>query len=196
MCAMVGKEVEFEVGKWYSIKTAYNWIIKFKEIKHGNIRADWHCLNERGKKVEEGGYWESKPTEIKELSIEEIQQYLPEGHPDKIIKNPIFEAGKWYRVTDGKNKAIGKRLWYVKSPKVIDNIIICEEYWYNGSLLKDGNFGTIGDYTFTEVPLSEIQQFLPDGHPDLVTTGNKEVKDISKTFTIRVTSREVKRIKI
>ena len=44
--------------------------------------------------------------------------------------------------------------------------------------------------------LSVIQGFLPDGHPDLVTTGNKEVKDISKTFTIRVTSKEVKRIKI
>ena len=131
---------------------------------------------------------------VTNLSV--IQQYLPEGHPDKIVKNPIFEAGKWYRVTDGKNKAIGKSLWYVKSPKVIDNIIICEEYWYSGSLIKDGNFGTLGEYSFTEVPLSEIQGFLPDGHPDLVTTGNKEVKDISKTFTIRVTSKEVKRIKI
>ena len=89
------KEVKFEVGKWYSIKTAYNWIIKFKEIKDGNIRADWHCMNERGKKVEEGGYWESEPTEIKELSIKEIQQYLPERHPDKIksnIKNEISAA--------------------------------------------------------------------------------------------------------
>ena len=29
-----------------------------------------------------------------------------------------------------------------------------------------GTFGPVGYYTFVEIPLSEIQHLLPDGHPD------------------------------
>ena len=107
-----------------------------------------------------------------------------------------FEIDKWYKVCNGKFNIPHDTLYYVKSPKIINNIITVDQYLYNGYLGQEGNFGHIGDYTFVEVPLSEIQHLLPEGHPDLVNTVNKEVKDISKTFTIRVTSREVKRINI
>lgn len=80
--------MEFEVGKWYSIKTSYNWIIKFKGLNNDRLEASWCCINKPNKKVEKGGVWDSKPTEIKELSLEEIQQYLPDGHPDKISLFP------------------------------------------------------------------------------------------------------------
>ena len=84
---------QFEVGKWYQIKTAYNWIIKYKETDGNTIKAMWCCLAEPGNKVKKEGTWSSKPTEIKELSIEEIQQYLPDNHPDKIKSNPEFKVG-------------------------------------------------------------------------------------------------------
>lgn len=88
------KEVKFEVGKWYSMKTIFSWIIKYKDTINGQIKAEWYCENIPGQKVEEGGNWSTKPTNIKELSLEEIQQYLPDGHPDKIKSND-FKVGDW-----------------------------------------------------------------------------------------------------
>ena len=87
----------------------------------------------------------------------------------KMEKEVKFEVGKWYRVTDGTCKAIGKNIWYAKSPKLIDNIIICEEYIHK-KINKGGNFGELGEYTFTEVSIEEIQQYLPDGHPNKIKT--------------------------
>lgn len=86
---------QFEVGKWYQIKTAYNWIIKYKRTDGNTIKAMWCCLAEPGNKVKEEGTWSSKPTEVRELSIEEIQQYLPDNHPDKIKLEQKFKIGDW-----------------------------------------------------------------------------------------------------
>ena len=152
----MGKKVEFEVGKWYSIKTAYNWIIKFKEIKHGNIRADWHCLNERGKKVEEGGYWESKPTEIKELSIEEIQLYLPEGHPNKIKTNIKFEVGDW--VVNLENSISYSVNEICKVSKISKTHLACENKPQGEDSMKPFD-------KFRHATPEEIQQYLPEEHP-------------------------------
>ena len=75
-----------------------------------------------------------------------------------------------------------------------DNIVIAGEYWHN-YLDTNGNFGNVGDYTFTEVPLSEIQHLLPEGHPDKIV---KEAQKVIKTDTsrVRVTSSYIKILKI
>ena len=114
--------------------------------------------------------------------------------PEDAVKEPQFEVGKWYRITDGKSKYIGKDIWYAKSIVVRDNVIIAGEYWHN-YLDTNGNFGNVGDYTFTEVPLSEIQWFLPDGHSDKIV---KEAQKVIKTDTsrVRVTASEIKVLKI
>ena len=92
-------------------------------------------------------------------------------------KKVEFEVGKWYRVTDGTCKSIGKDIWYVKSPKLINGIIICEEYIFH-KIYKEGNFGRLGEYTFTEVSNKEIQQYLPEEHPDKIKSNIKfEVGD-------------------
>jgi hypothetical protein len=95
------KEVMFEIGKWYKIKTAYSWIIKYRDTINGQIKADWYCEGIPGKKVEKDGSWGSEPTEVKELSLEEIQQYLPCGHPDLFTSsnnNQEFKVGDWVTV--------------------------------------------------------------------------------------------------
>ena len=186
----------FKVGSWYKYNGYY---LKYSKTDDRNIFIASEYINTEDNSFKDDlidftcGIADDSKKLVTDLSV--IQQYLPEEHPDKIVKNPIFEAGKWYRVTDGKNKEIGKSLWYVKSLSVLNGIIKAGEYWHD-YLSTDGCFGSIGDYTFTEVPLSEIQQFLPDGHPDLFTAVNKNVEYISETFKIRVTSKEVKRINI
>lgn len=131
---------------------------------------------------------------VKENSC--MGEYLyKDGKYAEIIKDaPKFEVGKWYRITDGKSKCIGKDIWYAKSIVVRDNIITAGEYWHN-YLDTNGNFGNVGDYTFTEVPLSEIQWFLPDGHPDkIIKEAQKVIK--TETYRVRVTSSEIKVLKI
>ena len=98
---------QFEVGKWYQIKTAYNWIIKYERTDGNTIKAMWCCLAEPGNKVKKEGTWSSKPTEVKELSIEEIQQYLPDNHPDKIKSNPEFKVGDYVVLQYSSAKEIG-----------------------------------------------------------------------------------------
>lgn len=92
----------------------------------------------------------------------------------KMEKEGKFEVGKWYRVTDGTCKAIGKNIWYVKSPKLIKGIITCEEHIYH-KINKGGDFGRLGEFTFTEVSNKEIQQYLSDDHPDKIKS-NQEFK--------------------
>ena len=79
-----------------------------------------------------------------------------------------FEIDKWYKVCNGNFNIPHDDLYYVKSPKIINDIITVDQYLYNGYLEEEGKFGHVGDYTFTEVPLSEIQWILPDGHSDKI----------------------------
>jgi predicted transcriptional regulator len=93
---------KFEVGKWYS----FNWngiiginekvICKAKEVKSNSITTSWrkhlysHLINDYAE------YFIEKISNIKELSLDEIQQYLPDGHPDKTTKEIYeFKVGDW-----------------------------------------------------------------------------------------------------
>ena len=103
-----------------------------------------------------------------------------------------FKVGSWYKYNG----------YYLKYSKTDNrNIFIASEYikTEDNSFKDDLIDFTCGNADGSKelvTDLSEIQQYLPAGHPDLISTVNKEVKDISKTFTVRVTSREVKRINI
>lgn len=91
------KEVKFEVGKWYyfELKKGFERVIKCISITDKAVYCDYWGMN--GKLVSSGkNLWSLNNIEnIKELSIEEIQQYLPEGHPDKIKSNQEFKVGDW-----------------------------------------------------------------------------------------------------
>jgi hypothetical protein len=89
---------------------------------------------------------------------------------EKLIKD------KWYRITNGTSLVIGGRLWYGKFLKVDGYIITSNHYSeISGFESREGSFGSKGIYTFTEVPLSEIQFFLPVNHPDKIV--EIEIKD-------------------
>jgi len=84
--------MEYEVGKWYRLKTAYNWYAKFKCF----IGDKW--VHEENISIPKGTYekqvgeegWNNfringySGTLLTDLS--EIQKYLPEGHVDKITE--------------------------------------------------------------------------------------------------------------
>jgi len=111
---------EFEVGKWYKVllKNQYYHIFKFKSLINDNKDVDLtdgHFDISDNKWKESASFQLKYVTEIKELSIEEIQQYLPDGHPDKIKVNQEFKVGDYVVITksnenwtDDMNKFNGK----------------------------------------------------------------------------------------
>jgi hypothetical protein len=80
-----------------------------------------------------------------------------------------LKQNKWYKLTSGKLILI--KPWYVKFNIIQGQIIKCTDYINDDFKFKstyDSNFGSIGEYIFTSIDLSEIQEYLPDGHPDKV----------------------------
>lgn len=77
---------------------------------------------------------------------------------------------KWYKVTSGRYKL--NKPWYIKFKEITDNGNIISTHYIRDdksfSNSEYGNFGIKGDYILEEINLSEIQQYLPIGHPDLL----------------------------
>ena len=84
--------MEFEKGKWYKLKTAYDWYAKFKCFIGDKWVYEEKISIPRGqyeKQTHEGGWDNFKNlgysgTLLTDLS--EIQKYLPKNHPDLIKK--------------------------------------------------------------------------------------------------------------
>ena len=90
-------EVKFEVGKWYKYSDAVY-------LKFNNLEPDYFICSERIvdgiHSIKKSNY---RTSQISECSIEEIQQYLPDNHPDKITPaiqqvrdmQSGFKVGNW-----------------------------------------------------------------------------------------------------
>ena len=80
------KKVEFEVGKWYknlSIHSQKNTFGKFSNLRSNN-KEFWMSEYIYNGKFHSTPGWLDYSSETVEIDIEEIQQYLPDDHPDKI----------------------------------------------------------------------------------------------------------------
>ena len=102
------KEVKFEVGKWYknlSKNSQKNTFGKFLNLRN-NDKEFWmsECIY-KGKFTNTQG-WLNYSSETVEINIEEIQQYLPEGHPDKIVDKSIKQYTTGSYVVALNNKLI------------------------------------------------------------------------------------------
>lgn len=87
----------------------------------------------------------------------------------KIVSTPQpqFEVGKWYKSKSGhtiKHKKKSQTYFHHG-----DYITSSGTFSYNKS-----DLGCTDDGTYKEVPLSEIQQYLPEGHPDKFVAAKDE----------------------
>lgn len=87
--------------------------------------------------------------------------------PVEVTKSK-FEVGKWYKYV-----AHTTNVWYIKYQKTDSNgIFIASEYIDNRRIYKNNlNNFTCGEANSEKVlltDLSEIQQYLPEGHPDKI----------------------------
>lgn len=93
----------FEIGKYYQFLTLNSnttQIARCDRLETGYFESDnWIFCNGIWDNLK-SGIWEiTLISDIKELSLEEVQQYLPDEHPDK-IKYEQLKVGDWVVVID------------------------------------------------------------------------------------------------
>ncbi len=81
---------QFEVGKWYKLN---NWISKFDHLENEN-RFWGYNINTDTKFIDPRGWLRLEGCVPILISLEEIQQYLPANHVDKVVKSPSVEEVK------------------------------------------------------------------------------------------------------
>lgn len=85
------KEIEFQPGKWYYHEAhgSKNYT-KLSQIEHNHFKSkDWLVKGSTndGYEFTSGAVWHKDVLDsIREASLEEIQEYLPDNHPDKFKK--------------------------------------------------------------------------------------------------------------
>ena len=173
------KEVKFKVGKWYknlgrnSQKDTFG---KFLDLRNNDKEF---CMSEyiyKGKFTNAPG-WIDYSSETVEINIEEIQQYLPEGHPDKIKSND-FKVGDYVVIIKSSknwvpkmNTEVGK---IVQITDISDTSYINYEgkpYWVFGA--RDEHFRHATPEEINNHLLSIGQ--IPTGEP--LNTGIEPNKD-------------------
>lgn len=82
---------QYEVGKWYKLVTAYNWYAKFVKYENDTWHSSESINIDKERYNKEPGNWSSfkssNYTATLLTNLSEIQQYLPEGHINKIHTN-------------------------------------------------------------------------------------------------------------
>lgn len=148
----------FIIGKWYS----FNWdwesttngktIVKVSEVNSGSIITKYRIYAYRSpfdcNFTYEDDYNFKDMSDIKELSIEEVQQYLPDDHPDK-IKSLV---GRYIKaLVDRPNGGAVLK----------DEIgLIIEENDRNVQV----NFPSQKEYGCTKLYFSERYELMPEGY--------------------------------
>ena len=163
------QNIEFIPGKWYKLIDCENAYRKCSRIPVENRLPYSELIGNGSYRCETGSSIDL--TRIKLLEdLSEIQEYLPDGHPDK-IGSFNFEVGKWYKFLNGSFKFgkyekihnSGNRIKFseiITSTGIYDNKSAHIDFTSNIELLTD---------------LSEIQKYLPNGHPDKVKNFKPEV---------------------
>ncbi len=100
----------------------------------------------------------------KEQPFKHLVEFSNKEEFDSQNNQPVFEKGKWYKDNKGN---------YIKYDYFIKNDHFCSE-WIDIKKRKHYENGGGTSANLPEIDIQEIQQFLPDGHPDKIT--KKEFK--------------------
>jgi len=105
------KKEEFIVGQWYKLPKTSNFLAKYK-----SLGACSEYISDRGDYSGIGG--SCNYDEAIACSLEEIQPYLPKGHPDLIVKGFVLPE-RWHVVVTEENQEILSRWKYKASTPLL-----------------------------------------------------------------------------
>lgn len=181
--------MKLEEGKWYKwFQTNHNntHIGKYSNDSSENAAVKMKPWLIHSKEYCVDGTFEKKfMQDIVEITdLTEISKMLPDGHEDKVdkIAKPKFIVGKWY-----KNLNYGKN-WIAKA---ISDSHMSGDNFYHGDYITDSKVfkersisksSLVWNDDVVECPLSEIQEYLPDGHVDKIGSNSKRYTATMKFF--------------
>lgn len=125
-------EDEFVVGKWYRITKKGNTIKYIKYLRtqpDGYFWCSEHISNMYGNYGGRFGINDAK--DLAEISLEEIQQFLPSNHPDLMKKDTFVLPKYWVLKITPENKAIVNE-WKIKQ-EYNDDLFKYPEYTHVNS---------------------------------------------------------------
>jgi hypothetical protein len=167
----------FEKGKWY--KGVDNSYRKCSETRPDHCRYSEIIISKSWRKDTGNAYWD-----VREATLEEIQEYLPEGHPDKITQDE-YKVGDWVIVSLGSVEYVAK-LTRISPPKGRFKVLNTSDSLQKG----EGSFDKIvRKAKLEEIPLTDLsndeileiaKQYYPVGttYWNLDMVGNRSNKDI------------------
>ncbi len=170
---------ELEVGKWYQDSSWYSKkdYAKFKKVEIGGVwNKLWYSENIlSGSYTKRDDFWGFKLPNLREVPLEEIQEFLPDGHPDKIVKKSL--VGRYVKCLRD----------FANSCSINGKGVKKGEYYQIGCIdgnqykLKDGNHC---GYVFT--PDSQFKgigfELMPEGF-----TPTKELTELPEKWMVKVT---------
>lgn len=178
---------EFEV----STKEAYDAQNTFTVKKGDYLYCHTSLIMKGNSKVEAfaGKYYKSELNNCF-TNESENEYHRVSGNPERWFRKatkeefdtqnqPKFEVGKWYKY----NGHIGKYIGH------IDDIFKVSEYiWDKKHYASSSNWGYVNSDSEKILleDLSEIQQYLPEGHPDLIKTKSMKINEFKENDYIVV----------
>lgn len=125
-----------------------------------------------------------KPNGLLEITFDQFKKYVLKSETTSVKEEVKFDAGKWYKVLNnwwGKFETIhnsGKRI------KFSESITSSGKYDTTSK-----NIDIISELELL-TNLSEIQQYLPEGHPDKLKKRTKKVEDLKYPDAVHCSSKE------
>lgn len=175
----------------------WHYIIRYTKNKNNTyaVGSDWFTRNYSNPIIHDGvdGWKLRLATESEKKWLKTCikqNKYILESELDKyddegnLIENKSeFEVGKWYSfdwsVISSSNKQV------VCKVSSVDTIII-EMYWikylYNDSTSYNSAYFLNDISNIKELSLEEVQQYLPEGHMDLISKSSKSLLDSKEEF--------------
>lgn len=110
---------KFEIGKWY--KTKAGSFVKYKNSDRGVFNASEYFIYDHLKKLCKNANFGSINNKFEEVSLDEMQKYLPESHPDKIKTISEFKKGDYIVTLKGefKGTSCGKENYCFKARETL-----------------------------------------------------------------------------
>lgn len=70
-------------GEWYYVKILFYWYVKINRYSDHDMNC-YEYINTKSKQHKFSANFTTIPTEIRRMTLEEMEEYLPPNHPDRI----------------------------------------------------------------------------------------------------------------
>ncbi len=143
--------------------------ICINQIRSDGNSSSW--VKEDSWAFSSGDIYKATPEQVQWYNVcKQEQKFIPKDQISKYLLKDKFEVGKWYHSSNWSNTIAAK------CSGISDTVFYWDEFITSDGVSKSSGSNYICRDIWKEVSLSEIQQYLPENHPDKTTPVPKYVK--------------------